>query len=144
MEITERETGLLSGLTLDWAVATALGEHVELRTGPGGVKQLVHFPDGATPRPWSPSTIWAQGGPVLALMLRSGAWLAQPYRVGLNDHLSVCNFDNEGILTDHSGTTQRYIESHGIDLLVATCRALAMARLGDRISVPVELVSERA
>lgn len=134
--MVEVKCGDLIGPALDWAVAKAIGgyqgEYQFAENGgqwpawifPGGV------PFKATSGKFAPSTNWAQGGPLIS-----------------KHHMDFCCEHPETIgaaLCDENGM---YIDGRmifGKTHLIAACRAIVAARLGEVVSVPAELISPAA
>ncbi|RJG10967.1 DUF2591 domain-containing protein [Pseudomonas cavernicola] len=118
MSNIEVKTADLIGPALDWAVALATGAD-ELKVGAdGGVSCIYQLPDGGC---WTnyyrPSTDWSQGGPLI------------------EKHITALN---------QSGTETWWAHSEdrlglGPTALIAACRAIVAAKLGDTVSVPAEL-----
>lgn len=109
----------LAGAALNWAVAKAVGVDVGLYRSPFEKGPVVrHRTDGPSYRP---STDWAQIGPLI-----------EQYRIFLNLSKGVrCDaYVPGGIL--QSGST----------VLMAACRAIVAAKLGDTVDIPDELVKE--
>lgn len=105
------ETSKLSGAALDWAVSAAIGEHDD------GDHATMEIGLGR----YSPSTDWSQGGSLIEklVILTQG---------------DDCNW--YAIPTSEYGV----IELSGQTLLIAACRAIVAAGLGDDVEVPAELV----
>lgn len=131
---TEVKTSELSGPLLDWAVAIASAQPVVIIPWAGksdastGHKMKYHwhrlFVDVDVDREeWSPSIDWAQGGP---LIQKHNVWLAAPY----GDRR--CWNASYHTSQDHQD---------GDTALIAACRAIVSAKLGDVVSVPVELIT---
>lgn len=140
-ELVEVKTAELVGTALDWAVAKCSGMPFFTRGGgwPGnysvtvlaGEKPVLIFDlvgriwrehQGITV-PWSPSTDWGWGGPLLD---EHGVWLsddAVEHIASIHPHI------NEFIQT---GPTK----------LIAACRAIVHAKLGGVVQVPKELEVE--
>lgn len=112
------ETSQLSGAALDWAVAKAVG--LVAYTQPDGP---VYRPDNG--EEWTPSTDWSQGGPLIERYC------------GLTD----CR-DAEQIEPFYAETRCSNLDGYanGTTLLIAACRAIVAAELGDDVEVPAELV----
>jgi hypothetical protein len=120
------KTSELTGAALDWAVAKCEGHDVFIKHAP---VQVMYTPKGK--RSWyiyTPSTNWAQGGPIIereGLSMRyapkdaRGAWYAVQ---GPNRFLSP---DHEG-----SGPTP----------LIAAMRCYVASKLGDNSDIPKELL----
>ena len=106
------KTAVLTGPALDWAVAKC--EYDELAA------KSLQYPQYAKYLPTiSPSTAWAQGGPVIE---REGITL----RCGLH------GWDAE--LEEFDAI------SHGPTALIAAMRCFVSSKLGDEVDVPDELV----
>ena len=117
MKTTTVETSQLSGPALDWAVAEAVG--LVAYTQPDGP---VYLPING--EAWSPSTNWSQGGPLIGRLevltqYDDSSWYAIP-------------MSEFGV-----------IELYGPTPLIAICRAIVAAELGDDVEVPAELVEVR-
>lgn len=144
MNMVEVKTAELSGAALDWAVAEAEGvqRFVMGDDWPGNsvvadaadrdrvvicnlVGRLVVSRGGWNGQ-WTPSTDWSQGGPLIEshfvkLEPQGAAWKAgTDLRIG--------------------GTP--YVEATGPVALCAAMRAIVVAKLGDVVQVPAELVQE--
>lgn len=113
----------LTGMALDWAVAEADGLRPYLHKGEFWVL------DGKTnmPRPRF-STDWAQGGP----LLDEYSW-SLPYRAIARHHLGKFESCTPGGFP-HNGDTP----------LIAACRAIVAAALGNVVRVPAVLVGVAA
>lgn len=122
----EVRTADLIGPALDWAVAKADGlplseeacqdDFILIGTGFGDLERF------------NPSTNWSQGGPLIekhrlrAHPARSeGAW-------------------SVGWCFDSGVWNPRFEHWQGESLLIAACRAIVAAKLGDMVSVPADLV----
>lgn len=109
------KTAELIGPALDWAVAQAEGQDMALLTPVDGRVQICGM--------WSrnctfaPSTDWSQGGPLIGRHRMS-------FEDGVTDFYAVC-----------AGG-----EGYGPTHLVAACRAIVSAALGDTAQVPSELI----
>lgn|SRR5574337_843930 len=109
------KTSELSGAALDWAVAKCEGDELAALN--------IQFPEQAKHyRRVSPSSDWAQGGPIIereGIGLNRGAgsrWMANIHTAGV-DHLV------------------RY----GPTPLIAAMRCFVASRMGDEVDVPEEL-----
>jgi hypothetical protein len=128
---TKVKTSELVGAALDWAVGVAVGEKMFASAHLAGPCARRLCADGYTRDYYSPSTDWAQGGPLLdahcksfgCVQDRSGAWRAFGYGVG-------DDFDPSRQMRLASGHT----------ILVAACRAIVAAKLGDTVEIPNELL----
>lgn len=118
----EVKTAELTGPALDWAVAKATGETLGGESIQDGYILVGLGVDGDLQRKFSPSTEWSQGGP-----------LRDSYDVGIEPgtpngppYAYVPGRDLEG--------------SFGETALIALCRAIVAAKLGDVVQVPKELI----
>lgn len=118
----EVKTGELTGAALDWAVAQIEAEQNEewcvIARGMTRTVFVIIEPD--TGFNYAPSTDWSQGGPLIdkyqVAYLRDG-----------EDYAAVISrMDDEGFGT-------------GSNHLIAACRAIVAAKLGDTVRVPLEL-----
>ena len=114
----------LTGAALDWSVAVALGWKLE-RPQDGqfidndGNRWLAGYRQYAPKISFSPSSNWAQGGPLVQSQL---FWVEEQ---------SYDQWGAEGV----GGETQ-----YGPTALIAICRAVVACKLGDEVDVPDELV----
>lgn len=133
-EFVEVKTDELIGQSLDWAVATAEAMPVKHdpmgfgRTENGGFWVWGDSISGpmlkigsASTLGYSPSTSWAQGGPLIESYIGaiSGPTAARDYAIACVKGSSV--------------------PVRGSSILIAACRAIVAAKLGDVVQVPVEL-----
>ena len=129
MSMIEVNTAELSGSALDWAVAKAQGycEGQDAYCDPAWMNGDKFI---QTRRKYRPSTDWSQGGPLIEKneitiypprhMVRAAeGWGAQFYIVN----------------------SQKIIR--GQTPLIAACRAIVAAKLGETVSVPDELVETK-
>jgi hypothetical protein len=130
-QMIEVKTAELIGPALDLAVGKALGAEVKghaFSDAPGSYvfPNCTVFPDGSAHSRWRPSTDWIQGGPLIDRYLIDFCV----------EHASViCS-----VLCDENGMhigEYSYGETH----LIAACRAIVAAKLGDTVQVPAELVT---
>ncbi|MBK1563805.1 DUF2591 family protein [Pseudomonas aeruginosa] len=132
-ETVEVKTCDLEGPALDWAVGCIEDEQIE-RKQIGwllmNLKVWVPLPD--TPyfdivTHWSPSTDWSQGGPLiqqygcdLNCLAPANAWEANCWDSAVpQPDLHICE---------------------GETPLIAVCRAIVRAKLGDTVKIPAELI----
>lgn len=105
----------LQGAALDWAVGKACS---------GNKWENEHFRAGWMAN-WKPSTDWSQGGPLIA------------------EHLVASGVENMDASRFWAYCGHCW-ESHHVMLgdsyLIAICRAIVSAKLGDEIDVPDELI----
>lgn len=130
-DFVEVSTTELVGCALDWAVACSLNGSPEFFKAFGaGIlgKRILHeVIKGRV----SPSTNWAQGGP-----------LRDEYRVALfnaNGHgvVAVFGHDNEWLDIEASAA-----DAMGPTALIALCRAIVAAKMGDVVRVPKEIIND--
>lgn len=124
MKMIEVKTVDLVGAALDWAVSKAVcdervsmwGKSIWTEEGP----QAGHGYCGKT---YSPSTDWAQGGPLIekyeVMICYPSIQKEDPWEASCRDDM---NF--------HDGQTP----------LISAMRAIVAAKLGDTVSVPAELL----
>lgn len=121
MEYKKVKTSELSGLALDWAVAKSVC--------PDSFKSDSLDENGLWPwctgwlRNGSPSTNWSQGGPLIS---RFKVDLA--HTIGGNVFAEKMEFISTAAA------------SRGGTELIATCRAIVAANLGDTVEIPEELL----
>lgn len=133
MEVVERKTAELEGADLDWAVAIAEGWTPDRpkdgqlkKQWPGGVTQYIVVGENAdmcaTWHRYKPSSDWSQGGPLVA---QNGK------RIGLELRLAEvsASFLQSGMRIGYTAS----------DVLIAACRAIVAAKLGDTVQIPSEL-----
>lgn len=128
----------LSGAALDWAVAKALGyadypdDSVEQGAWWYTDPVKAPFSERIRKADWKPSTDWRQGGPLIE---KYGLRIDPPIHGGDGQWAGVFFTDPE----DHDEEFTHY-EIDGPTPLVAACRALVEAKLGDIVKVPALLV----
>lgn len=128
------KTSELIGSNLDWAVAVAVGAHcqesgsTDLHTGKHWIVsgfRAMRWDD------WTPSTDWSQGGPLIE-------------RFGV----TVIKYDDSCIDADKANQWCAQLDGGNMDswtadsptTLIAACRAIVAAKLGDGVDVPEGLV----
>lgn len=119
----------LIGPALDWAVAKAVGECSPQRGG--GVCVVAH---GHTLHRFCPSTEWSHGGPLIEkenLTVERSPSMRGCAVVGFHNWRAV-HPKNYGGLIRHTG--------YGETALIAACRAVVSAKIGDTVQVPKELM----
>lgn len=123
MKITTVETSQLSGAALDWAVAKAVGLSVAEDCGHFVAEEGTIYL-GRVGRAYSPSTNWSQGGPLIQ-----------------EEQVEICW---QGIDGKAAFWIARHQDAHynqsGDSPLIASCRAIVAAELGDDVDVPAELM----
>lgn len=114
------KTNQLTGAALDWAVAMCEGHKVNV-----GFRNLTYIPKGKrTLYNYSPSTNWAQGGPIIEIM-------------GM--HISRTNKTDK---EPWAACMTHWID--GETPLVAAMRCYVAYRLGDEVEIPTELTQGEA
>lgn len=121
MSMVEMKVSELTGAALDWAVAESTRQPITLDQDFGLLTGIIRVADGSA-KLWRPSTDWSQGGPLIEHYISSmhewdsGDWSA---------YVMVCqHFADEG---------------RGATPLIATCRAIVAAKVGDTFLVPSEI-----
>jgi hypothetical protein len=118
------KTSELTGAALDWAVAQCEGGKVRYQTWFITYSEIRVLSDWDDALEYSPSTDWAQGGPIIE-----------------REHINTCSgyqweaskdFDAIG------GGSDTAVE-HGPTLLIAAMRCRVASKLGDEVEVPKEL-----
>jgi len=146
MSMIEVKTSDLIGLALDWAVAKAanIGDPaIDMLCCGSGVQSGYGSPPECCGKPdpalylgihgkWSPSTDWAQGGPLLDEHCKGFGCVQN----SLNSNWRAFGYGN-GKPFDQD--RQQRLAS-GPSILIAACRAIVAAKLGDVVIVPAELV----
>ena len=145
-ELVEVKTAELTGPALDWAVANATEAwefahewFPTMTLDPRfiGVRNVAvdgcvwlepRNPFRQDPQPFRPSTDWAQGGP-----------LADKYKPDLQ---TTAKGEFSAYLNNDTACPDPLIFQSGPTYLVALCRVVVAAKLGDVVSVPSELVGE--
>lgn len=132
--VVEVHVSDLVGQALDWAVAKAIGgyrgEYKISEDGdpwpawvfPGGI------PFKATTGKFTPSNDWAQGGPLI-----------EANQVSLHCPQTTDDVWAAWIITNKGEVVQA-----GDTALIAACRAIVSALLGEVVSVPAELVENKS
>lgn len=119
------------GRVLDYLVATAMNIRLERYAGdfylPGHIGD--NWTQGATLTTltrWSPSTDWAQGGPLIE---KFEPWLSPP----VEDSEDLLGWDAE--IYDKEGLSVIGSAWACPTALVAICRAVVAAKLGDKLDI---------
>lgn len=128
------KTSELTGVALDWAVAHAMQYVTHSTLGWTVTLPVPSVPPGATPplpfpKNFSPSTRWAQGGPLVEIeMVEHGmSTSALDYRKG---GFAAYYWSDDFVELEGTGPTP----------LIAAMRALVWRKLGDEVDVPDEFV----
>lgn len=117
--MVEVKTADLIGKQLDYAVAVAEG-HPLCEECMYGADALIIGTGRGDLEPFSPSTDWNQGGPLL-----------KKYAIGFLGH------DADNWLAFSSPCDQTH-QGIGLTHLIAACRMIVAANIGDTVSVPQE------
>lgn len=133
MNMIEVKTADLSGRALDWAVAQIEGvKTMMLQRAKGSAEKrpfalfgsLAYEVGGADQEyAYAPSSSWHCGGPLIS-----------------NYRVSIIYSDED---CDPCAWTDDTAAWHGPTPLIAACRAIVAAKLGDTVSVPAELVEAK-
>lgn len=148
VEMIEIETAVLKGEALNWAVAKVRGYTFKLSSigaihayndclFVGGFVTKTERGMSMPDRPYSPSSIWSQGGPLQPL-----------YHVQVAEQTLNGRYDDSNTSWSAAVTALpvRSIEDitrfgcSGDTLLQAVCRAIVAANLGKTVMVPVVLI----
>ncbi|EIK96103.1 hypothetical protein PMM47T1_14125 [Pseudomonas sp. M47T1] len=144
-ELIEVKTADLSGEALNWAVGKA--ERLDLLMAPpvygNPWRVFVRYAGEVTTRDvrYAPQESWTDGGPLIdKYQLTVSSPLASVHRHGgpnagwgPSNNWSACTW-TKGV------TGRRAIGHHETSALVAACRAIVAAKLGDTVQVPKELI----
>ncbi|WP_343577994.1 phage protein NinX family protein [Pseudomonas sp.] len=130
MRTMEVKTADLIGPALDWAVAATSGVPLEFVDGKCFVPWGNAIPgcakNGATH--WSPSTNWSQGGPLIDKHRFEFEWVDSDWHGEPLQFFTACGCDMPADAT-----------SAGPTHLIAACRAIVRAKLGNTVQIPAEL-----
>lgn len=118
------KTSELTGQALDWAVTRAHQEGEPEFDYYIDHKNAVMEERGDLSWAYSPSTNWAQGGPIIE---REGITLASPNPIDADWCAMLW-----GAQTKQSGTTP----------LIAAMRCYVASKLGDEVEIPKELIND--
>lgn len=121
MSTVEVKAAELIGAALDWAVAQVEGIKVQISSSLGGVTScwMVAKPKQC----WQPSKRWRQAGPLI------------------EKHSVIITYHNAPDRTPLACThAMAPAYENGDTVLVAACRAIVAAKLGDTVHVPAELL----
>lgn len=136
-EFIEVQTSCLIGPALSWAVGVAEGRELSIEPAIYGVGPRVFAAEGLTRVRYRPDTDWLQGGALLdkyqvtlcaPSMMLSGYWEAFIGAYGA--------IDGKG-----SADIKGRHESFDKRPLAAVCRVVVKAKLGEVVSIPVELMT---
>lgn len=131
--VVEMQVSGLVGPALDWAVGRAIGAYKGAYqfAEKGDPMQAWIFPDEvpckATSGNFLPSTEWRHGGPLIEARQINLEW------EGVDGKALWWKATHQDIVQFQMGETP----------LIAACRAIVAARLGEVVSVPAELVENK-
>ena len=111
------KTSELTGAALDWAVAKCEGYEINKMHAFDGERACM----GVIGHGYSPSTDWAQGGPIIER--EKITWAGQSAR--------ICKY--------FGGHTWQNLEEFGPSPLIAAMRCYVASKLGDEIDIPEAL-----
>ena len=123
------KTKTLSGTALDWLVAKCEGK---VEQGVYGTPELLqsglhlHYCDVLLSHPYSPSTDWAEGGPIV-----------QRERMEVMPCMDVLV---EKWIASHCLRQSKWSQECGPTPLIAVMRAFCCSKLGDEVDIPDELL----
>ena len=112
-------TEMLAGKALDWAVAKCDGQPVYWHAK----DEAIYMGFGTGDSAYAPSTDWAQGGPIIG-----------------QNWISLSNEHDVWTAEIADDAPDGYISATGYTPLVAAMRCFVKSRLGDKVSVPDEIV----
>jgi hypothetical protein len=121
----EKKTAELTGAALDWAVAKCEGHNVFIKHAP---VQVMYTPKGK--RSWyifTPSTNWAQGGPIIereGISVSCWAFHSMPWKA---------------VAQDSTDLDVPLYKEYGETPLIAAMRCYVASKLGDEVEIPTEL-----
>lgn len=133
MSMIEVKTAELIGPALDWAVDWVVsGKPLDVLQKKDGSGEWAYFHEGNwfAPGPRKYSIDWSQGGPLI-----------EKYAVKIE------HFPSETIASKANARIAMHSTAYwqsGPTPLVALCRAIVAAKLGDAVSVPEELVQQQS
>ena len=111
------KTAELTGIALDWAVGYVMGEKLRILE-----RQIVW------PEDYSPSTDWAQSGPIVEREHIEWQWLPSSSK----DH-------RYGARKPSLSGAKRTFCMDGPTVLIAAMRCYVASKLGDEVDIPEEL-----
>lgn len=126
--MTQIKVSEASGVVLDWMVAKCEGITTIDKFGGVWVPMLKesHFNER-----YSPSTDWAQGGPIIE---REKIGFKPHTSPAHGQHTSAWKYDANGQVGHYPGV--------GSTPLIAAMRCYVVSKLGDTVEVPDELIGE--
>ena len=125
-QMIDVKTAELDGSALDWAVAQVEGRATRIYLCPvmDEYKVAATVSGGDIESAWMPSIDWAQAGPLIEA---HGVEIMASPLAGVK-YVAI------------AGSEEDYEWVSGETHLIAACRAIVAAKLGDVVSVPAELV----
>jgi len=132
MKILARD---LSGFALDWAVANARGQQASAVRAGGPVH--LYRTVGHDPKPFTPSTDWAIGGPLIE---REEIEIHVIPSMRIPSNWADCS-DGDTWCANVCTPEQDLVKAAGPTPLVAAMRVLVASKLGDSVDVPDALVA---
>lgn len=115
------KTSELEGDRLDWAVAKAAEVEIDAKGYTWDDNAEICY------RPYSPSTDWSQGGPLI-----------EEYGITV----TYCLYDQHGYWVANSVDTEDEDNNPlGETPLIAACRAIVASQIGEEVEIPDVLVS---
>lgn len=120
MSTVEVKTAELIGPALDWAVAKA--ELVDVCIPESDVIWAKYC------GPYNPSIHWSDGGPLISKYRFEFEWVGSDWHGEPLQFFTACGCDMPADAT-----------SAGPTHLIAACRAIVRAKLGDTVQIPAEL-----
>jgi hypothetical protein len=122
MTTTKVKTSELVGAALDWAVAICLNGSSEFFAAFGARMLGGLITEEVTAGNIRPSTDWAQGGPLI------------------DKHIHLISQDGKGGMYAQCVAEPTHEFGEGPTILIAACRAIVAAKLGDTVEIPTELL----
>ena len=132
------KTSELSGVALDWAVAQAVEEEIHYEYVDDERRKMLiskwedysRNGDFIQQEEWSPSTDWRQGGSLI-----------ERFDVYFDRYpLDQPGFVVARIGMDYQAGSNYFNNPSSPNRLIAACRAIVSAKLGDEVDVPEELL----
>ena len=118
----------LQGAALDWAVAKCEG--FDALGYENRRNKVLHRRDDAQPRQYTPSTDWAQAGPII-----------ERESISIN---MTCQSGNFAWSATCSPSEIEECGEYGSTPVIAAMRCFVVSKLGEQIDVPDELLAEQA
>jgi hypothetical protein len=125
------KTSELTDAALNWAVAKCEGHDVFIKHAP---VQVMYTPKGK--RSWyiyTPSTNWAQGGPIIVREQFNRIALNVSGGYTVSKKIAELHDDNDSFII-------RWVHGVGPTSLIAAMRCYVASKLGDEVDIPEELL----